>query len=174
MMTAVPRILLTIVAAAFYTLLTGFLLVRADAVENGFSLSWTDLPYALEGGGSSAWLQRIAVAGLAAMVVAIVWRLRTHRDVAFATAGTLIAVAVFYMLTTDQPYGGAIESAMAAATSNSGASGYTILEPSLLAWLRTGGLSSAIHVVAAVCTLVPFTRESSVVSSNTSDSTPSM
>lgn len=159
-MALLPRVTLTVAASAFYVLMTGFLLVRADAVENGFSLSWADIPYALAGGGSGAWFQRIAIAGLAAMSVSIVWRLRVHRDVAITAAATLLAIAIFYMLTTEQPYGGAIESAMAAATSNSGASGYTILEPSVLAWLRTGGLSSTIHIVAAVLVLIPFARES--------------
>src|SRR5699024_7193787 len=139
------------VGALLLTALVGFLSMRADAVQLGVSLTWDNQPDTI-GTASSPWLQRAAIAAIAGLALYLLWSGHTmgrHGWIPPAAAAlTLIIVAGWFLATTPYPYAGAVQSSFADPESPYGGSA-TITEAPILAWMRSGALSAAIHVTAA-------------------------
>ncbi len=153
-LTAFLRLLAGVIGALAFALLVGFLEVRAEAVELGVRVDWLNAPTRV-GPAGSPWLQRLAVAAVGGLTFWILWNARKGRATAArlesaAVAVTLILISGWFLLTTQQTYPGAIESALA----NPRSLTPTIAEPAPIAWLRTAGLSPTLHVMAAVAAVL--------------------
>src|SRR5699024_1961576 len=98
-----------------YVLVVGFLSFRAQAVELGVLVDWSNTPRSVTMAGSP-WLQRTAVAAVTGIAVLVLWprrnKARKSWGQAAAVALTLTAVAGWFLLTTEYPYAGAVSSSL--------------------------------------------------------------
>lgn len=165
------RIALAVVGAVLLTALIGFLSLRAEAVELGVALTWDNQPDAV-GTAQSPWLQRVAIAAIVGLALYALWSVHSVGKHAWlpavAAAFTLAVLAGWFLATTAYPYAGAVQSAFADTDTSSGGSA-SITETPIVAWLRTGALSPAIHVSAAACAVIAWKLRQPVARRKVSD-----
>lgn len=145
-----------LVLGGVVVLAVGFMEIRAEAVERGIVVDFSSVPTAIADPGSPI-LQRLAVACICALAVALVWPTRTTATVRlWVVAAVLAGCSMWVLLTTSFPY-----SAIDAAT------GITApLRPAVPptdppaspigGWFRAGALSPAVHVLVVTLPIVAW------------------
>jgi hypothetical protein len=137
------QVLGSVVAALAVTLAVGFLEISAEAVERGLTVDWNANVEAVTSPGAPT-LQRLAIACLCALYPYL--RSPTIAGVpaalpAMSAAITLVVLSTWFFVSTDFPY-----SAMDTAVEEA--------ESPITAWLRSGSLSTGIHVVTAALVVI--------------------
>lgn len=151
------RVVLPIIGALVFILVVGFLEIRAHAVENGVIIDWSNMPIAVTAPGSP-YLQRVAIAALAGAILYVVWPACKHeaRGIVILPSAaiglTLIAVSAWFLLAATSPYLDPVGAALS--TDSAAISPIRQSDSPALAWARAGGLSPAVHTLAAAM-LVP-------------------